>query len=222
MRHHLPSRMGFLTGIALAVLAFTSVQGSVVYENAAHPLLNTNGVQMAHFYSREFGDEINLAGTDRILTDFQFEYYGDFTSAFGRTGRIRIYKNDGPGTYATPHTVLYDSGSFFLNSGYNTKWISGLSVEVPNRITWTVEFSGVTEAVGDRAGLLFYHPPTIGTSARDFWALFNNQWSLYHFGGTTFKPEANFGVRIVAVPEPSTLALLALGGVALLARRRPN
>jgi hypothetical protein len=221
MWHNLRNCRGFLAGLVLFLIASPSVMGSVIYENAAHPLMSTNnGPQLAHFYSREFGDEINFAGADRIITDFQFEYYGDFASAFGRTGRIRFYRNDGPGTYATPHTLLYDSGTFFINSGYNTKWITGLAVEVPNTITWSVEFSGVSDAAGDRAGLLFYHPPTTGTSARDFWAVFNGEWRLYHFGGTTFKPEANFGARIIAVPEPSTFVLLTLGGLGLLAAGR--
>ena len=40
------------------------------------------------------------------------------------------------------------------------------------------------------------------------------------FGNVTNAPDYHFGVYAVAVPEPSTTALLGLGGVALILRRR--
>lgn len=196
------------------------VEGAAVYDNVTTPLVDTNGIQLAHYSAREFGDEINLAGNQRIITDFLFEYYGDFTQALGKTARLRFYQNDGPGRYPAPQTLLYDSGAFFLGTGYNTKWLSGINVTVPDTFTWTVEFSGLTGQLSDRAGLLFYHPPTLGSSARDFWERIDGLWVLSHFGGSTFKPEANFGARVIAVPEPAVWILAALGGLGLFGRWR--
>ncbi len=186
----------------------------------APPLNDTNGVPLAHFSNLEYGDEITLAGTERLVTDFIFEYFGDFTQTLSEFARVRFYANDGPGRYPAPKTVLFDSGLFRLNEGYSTKWLSGLSVLVPNTFTYAIEFTGLTGAEDDRAGLLLYHPPSIGSSFRDFWELIDGTWTLSHFGGNTFKPEANFGVRVVAVPEPSALALLSLGAALLAALRR--
>src|SRR5262245_52254265 len=60
----------------------------------------------------EFGDEVILAvhPPNRlwILTDFQFEYFGDFVPQGDERARIRIYLNDGPPEkkYA-PTTLLF-------------------------------------------------------------------------------------------------------------------
>jgi hypothetical protein len=106
--------------------------------------------------------------------------------------------------------------------------VDGLSLAVPGRITWTVDFDGVLPA--DNAGLLFYngvgqgsgpgqsnddHWENLGTVATPNWALLNN---------TLNGVVDNFGARVTVVPEPGTIALF-VGGAALLgiaARRRKS
>lgn len=216
-----------LLGLSLLLLLIhpTATQAAVVYDNVSHPLVDTNSVQLAHFYNRPYGDEIYLNGSDRLVTDFIFEYFGDFTANASQFGRVRFYENDGPladpiSRAHLPQSVIFDSGLFTLTSGYNTKWLADLSVSVPDSFTWTVEFTGVGLTAGNRAGLLFYNPPAVGSSPRDFWELIDGNWTLLHFGANTFKPEANFGARVVAVPEPHTVILFSLGALALWMRRR--
>lgn len=211
--------------LLLLLICSPITQAAVVYDNVTHPLTDTNSVQLAHFYNREYGDEIYLSGSDRLVTDFIFEYFGDFTPNATQFARVRFYANDGPladpiSRAHLPQTEIFNSGLFTLTSGYNTKWLGDLSVRVPDSFTWTVEFSGVGLTSGNRAGILFYNPPTVGSSPRDFWEVIDGNWTLLHFGANTFKPEANFGARVIAVPEPQTIALFSLGALALWARRR--
>src|SRR4026208_1565110 len=89
----------------------------------------------------EFGDEIILGvhPPNRlwILTDFQFEYFGDFTPQDDEKARIRIYLNDGPPEKKyPPTTVLFDSGDFSISAGNQVGSFSGLSITLPDDPTW--------------------------------------------------------------------------------------
>ncbi|MBI3416054.1 MAG: hypothetical protein HY043_12210 [Verrucomicrobia bacterium] len=176
-----------------ALFAALTARAELVFDNSQTYLgkFSTNLV--------EYGDEVILGGSARTITTFQFEYYGDFLRTGDETARIRFYKNDGPGQYASPGTLLFDSGLFPIFSGLNTVPISGISVEVPKDFTWTIEFSGLTGESGDQAGLLFYDPPTVGKSFNDYWKKEATGWNLYSF--PTFK--ANYGARIFASPDPA-------------------
>lgn len=158
----------------------------------------------------EFGDEITLAGTERLVTAFTFSYLGDFTGENDETARIRFYVNDGTG--GAPDTLLYDSGAFSIFSGINVHTLSGLSVVVPDTYTWVVQWGGTTQTVDDNAGLLIYDPPTVGASGDYFWMKDDTGWSMYTFAGVV----ANFYAQVEAIPEPGTLLLLG-GGLAGLA-----
>ena len=60
-------------------------------------------------------------------------------------------------------------------------------------------------------------PPAVGASLDDFWVKnTSGGWSTFLIDANT---PANFGARITAVPEPTTMALGLLGGLALLANR---
>ena len=83
------------------------------------------------------------------------------------------------GCYASPGTVLFDSGTFSiggyttgatenfyaadLGAGTGAGVIPGIGVDVPDDFTWTVTFSGLTG--GENAGLALYDPPTVGSDA---------------------------------------------------------
>lgn len=133
---------------------------------------------------------------------------------------MRFLENNGIG--GVPGTELYNSGPFELaGGGYNTVSITGLSdVNVPDIFTWTLSVSGLDSGAGEKVGLLVYASPSVGSSPNDFWINQANVWTLNQLnGGATV---ANFSARVVAVPEPGTIALLALGGIGLLAVRRRN
>lgn len=201
--------IGLLTVCALAHSA--AIQAAeVVYDNST-----PNGNQFLP-NTVEYGDEIVLGGSERTITQFQFEYY--FSGAFdlSKTFEFNLYANNGPTVVAdrvafAPNDLLY-STSANLQSGFNTVTISGISVDVPDTVTWTVSFSGL--GAGEEAGLLLGGPsPDVGASFNDFWEFNGSSWSLKQINGGA--PVANFIARVQAVPEPGTI-LTFVGGLAVL------
>ena len=174
-----------------AVLLALPLQAEIIYDNSTTFLGSFNDSVL------ETGDEINLAGTARLATAFSFEYYAEFTPTGDETGRVRFYEMNGaPGDhpFATPGTLLYDSGSFSISSGYKTVNITELSTLLPGtKITWSVEFSGLTST--ESAGLLYYNPPAVGSSDDYFWQKENGAWSAVATDGTS----NNFAARLTAV-----------------------
>ena len=200
----------------------------VIYNNSANDLVTRFAPGTA-----TVGDEILLGGTSRYLTQFDFEYWGTNTaSPAAFTGRVsadvRIYLNDGApfNGYATPGTVLWDSGSFGLNTadGFgptprSTIVFSVATGDFPSTglflpssdLTWTVQFSGMGGT--DSVGLDLYSPPTVGADYPDYWQNSGSGWQLL-----TNTVAMNFGARMFAsadpVPEPS-LAAFSVGAAAL-------
>ncbi len=177
-------------------------RAEIVYDNTSTYLGRNYGAPV------EFGDEINLAGTARLLNKFAFEYYGGFQPNGTQTARIRFYLNDGPlyKKYPTPGTVFYDSGSFELATNYVSKYLDLPYIEAPTMFTWTITFEGLSQMPGDEAGLLVYSPPSVGAplaggrigSYNDYWKRKADSWALYTFGDGV---PANFSARFTAVEE---------------------
>ncbi|MDX1953423.1 MAG: PEP-CTERM sorting domain-containing protein, partial [Verrucomicrobiota bacterium] len=92
------------------------------------------------------------------------------------------------------------------------------NVVVPNTFTWTVEFNGIAMVAGDLAGLVYYNPPTVGSSFNDWWKKTPEGWRP--FESTDSNIRNNFFARVTAVPEPSVLALALLAGAMLVVRRK--
>jgi hypothetical protein len=198
-----------LAGAALLVATARAADPEIVYEDL------TPGFEsrFAGFDSlgrpTEFGDEVVLAGTSRLVTRFVFEYFGDFVDLGNKQARVRFYANDGPGPVLAPRTLLWDSGPFIIPKTPNTSRaevrLNVANIEVPNNFTWTVEFIGLTQLPGDRAELIVIDPPTIGgvlTDGRigsyaDCWKKDNGAWETV-VGGTT---PLNFACQVTAVPE---------------------
>lgn len=74
------------------------------------------------------------------------------------------------------------------------------------------------------AGPATYDPPAVGSSGDFFWDRDSTDGKWYRLWFRDFpalhsSPVANFGAKVLAVPEPASAALLALG-VLLAARKR--
>ena len=88
-----------------------------------------------------------------------------------------------------------------IAAGYNSVNVSGLLIEVPETITWTVQFFGVGNTAGDQAGLVYNNPPSVGSSFDDFWintgeVIYNSasdSVEAYYKTGTEFGDEINLG-----------------------------
>ena len=175
----------------------------------------------------QVGDEITLAGTQRYLTRFDFEYFGTNTAspvAFAGNVKadVKIYLNDGPlfNGYATPGTLLWDSGLFggfgptprstliFTAAGGDFA-PTGLFLPTSD-LTWAVQFSGM--GATDSVGLDIYSPPVVGGNFPDYWQNSGGGWQLLTNNASI---PMSFGARMFAsanpVPEPSMEAFAVLG-----------
>ena len=190
--------------LAGALFTLPSVSfGAVVYDNT------TTDLNQYYSSTFEFGDQVDLGGTDRTLTDFSF--YSRLNAAVSGSQSLvfRFYANNG-GTNGAPGSLLFQSDPQAMALGSQTFTVSGLSIVVPNSFTWTVTFSNL--GLGEDAGLLIYNPPTTGSSLNDFWQKDGaGAWSLMQVNlGLT---PANFAARVTAVPEPGVFALMMLGAI---------
>jgi len=203
-----------LAGALSLLTAGLAVSAATVYQHSGAGNFSYTGGQ--------YGDEVVLAGTDRVLTGFSFEYYANFERAGGLT--FRIYNQDGPliGGSASPGSLLYSTTIDVVNGGA----VAGIGFGydptniIPDRFTYTVDFG--TLGLGELAGLIVPGgSPSIGLSGNDFWEKTGpgaNDWALSNFGGAHV---ANFTATVTAVPEPTTVAMLVGGaGLMLLALRR--
>jgi hypothetical protein len=198
---------GFAGLFMLFSIAF-SIHGQVtVYQNSATPEAVVGN------FSMEYGDEVMLTGTARIITRLRFEYGGSFYPNSDETARVRIYANDGAywkgnTDYATPKTLLWESPMFPILTGFNTKDLVVPSIRVPDHFTWTIQFYGLSMSalaitpdptiIGDYAGLSFYGLAETGASFNDFWQFLTGGWTPVRVP-TVVKN--NFSASVTAIPE---------------------
>ena len=166
----------------------------VIYDNSA-------GVSTSRHSSIDpYGDEIIFGGTFRELVIFQFEYFGEFVAQGDETCTIRFFLNDdnseGREGFEKPGTLIYESDPFPIFPDFNTVSLTDLDLTVPDRITWTADFDGLSGLGGDRAGLLFRDPPSVGESFDDIWKRRRSGfWAATRFNA---DPVANFAARFIS------------------------
>lgn len=224
----------------LALACLTGVtKAEVVYEN-------TLGATNYFLFTREYGDDINLAGTSRYVNQISILYGAVLPAGTQSTAqyRIRFYANNGQlsnpsiATSQRPGTLLWTSELLPVVAQPPNATLATISVPnilVPDRFTWTVEFLNIPQGSQNGAGLVVANPVSIGAllpgrfspvvgSYGDFWvrqvAGNDDSWALNTIGNSP----VNFYIQVNAVPEPAVVALGALGATALLwqARRRRN
>ena len=212
--------------LAALSVGVSSVRAAVVYDLSSGP------VNSYYQSFSEFGDQLVLAGADRVIESFSFDYFANFAQAGGLT--FRIYANDGPivsGSRA-PGTILDarvldisnigGSQHVLINYPFNAANV------LPNSITYTATFSGIGNGSSNRAGLITPGGfPSTGASFDDAWQRTGTgagDWALIHVvDNNGLSVIANFKATVTAVPEPGTVALFVLGGLGLVvAARRKN
>ena len=117
----------------------------------------------------------------RRLGEFAFEAYAEISGAPSTaTAKLKIYANDSGVTYGgvdtgktggtgygaqEPGTLLYTSAAITLVEGFRTYRVNDINVDLPAKVTWTVEFSGVTGSqlsTGNRAALILAGGDDVG------------------------------------------------------------
>jgi PEP-CTERM motif len=200
--------------------------GYTVYDNT------TNGPTGA--FSQNPGaliaDDLTLDFTGapgNILENLAFVVYNSSNSTAIMDAAdidIVIFNYDDVNGYTYNNTVTFTGLTPGLLPGYFTTYtadgLSNLGITLSNDIMLGVQIYNV--ASGVLPGTVMYDPPTVGLSANLFYLDnttatppgTNVGW--YWFGGT---PVANFYWGVGVVPEPTSLLLLALGGLTLVRRR---
>lgn len=211
----------WILSIVVSLVGFTgAVDAATVYDNTANNLNTRLGAGTV-----EIADEIILGGTERSLSAFSFQYYLLSPTPGGETLRLRFYQQNG--VSGQPGSLLFDSGFFSVPA------TSGSSVEItdfstgatlpftsllPDQFTWSVTFNGV--GAGESAGVNLFGPPTVGNSIVDYWENNGAAWinKRVDFGFLP-NPGTDFAATVQAVPEPSVIALVVIGGAAVVWRR---
>jgi hypothetical protein len=131
--------------------------------------------------------------------------------------QLSLYSTLGADHNGGPGTLLYTSSPVSLvkaTAGQPLNYVldTGVNVLVPDDVIWTAKFGGLE--ANEQAGLVFYNSANmVGSSFNDFWMLgANGQWQ----SAVSPPNVANFGAQIIAVPEPTTIQLGLLGGMAVL------
>jgi hypothetical protein len=203
-------KIGVLLGAIGLLVAFSGWRASeaaeIVYDNSATYL------EADYESTNEYGDEVILAGTARIVTEIQIEYYGEFVRNGDELVRLRFYENTGPiwngvPEYRTPASPPLYEDTFQVSTGFQVLVITVPNILVPDHFTWTVQFLGVSQAPNDRAGLLHYNPPTVGQSFDDFWERLPSGWAPL----AREDVKNNFGARILAIQGAPKLTITKAG-----------
>ena len=174
----------------LAAFFVHAASAEIIYDNS------TTSEEAFNDSLLETGDEVNVVGSARLITSFAFEYFAEFAATGDETARVRFYEMNGaPGEndFATPGTLFYDSGAFSITSGYRTVNIADISALLTGtKFAWSVQFAGITAT--ESAGLLYYNPPTVGSSDVYFWEKENGTWTAV----ATDTTGNNFAARVIA------------------------
>lgn len=217
------SPAGLVRGILLLLLAAFGSRASAQVPEIVFD--NTKGVSTNYYLiGSQYGDDINLAGTSRLVTHFTFMYFGNVLTASGGW-RIRFYKNDGEREYPNiastqkPKTLIWESAVYPVLPGLQPTTLDVPRVTVPDRFTWTIEFQNLAQDSENGAGLIISHPPTVGAllpgktrnfigSYADFWKLEEadvaDSWSLNMFSTNPDSgPQGNFYAQVVTELNPN-------------------
>jgi hypothetical protein len=218
-----------LIGISGLLFALNvGVYGQSIYNNTT----TDTGNSLTLVNGETLGDEIVMGNSSPFdsVTGISFELYSVESAFVSEDVQMEVYLLQNNGTpfngYATPNTVLYDSGLFSLETpqqfaGSNVGTVDDTfssPVTVPQDFTLAVEVTGLSGS--DSLGIELFDPPTVGSNYGDYW-LNTGSWGLY----TNSVPTA-FGAQVegTASPEPSVGILGVLGfgltSLALYIRRR--
>lgn len=205
--------------IAIVIAVSATGMAATVYSNTTTDTGDTLAYSANGF--TQIGDQIQLAGTQRLATQATVQFFNDGTTGtFDAT--LRFFNVGAPVGSQIGSNFVVTGISINANDILDESWVlPGLLV--PDNLIFTVSVANESAGV-DIVGLDMFEPPTIGSSDPTF-AIAND--------GTNFvkAPTANEDVFFdleatssSAAPEPATLGFAALGllAVGILRPRKPT
>lgn len=222
---------------AIALLSQNAQSQTVLYNNTSTFTGDFNYVTSPT--AGTAGNQVILSGgPNDIITSlsFQYTFSGSDTPTGSATADLIFYQNNGAQASgftkggASPSTILFSGTNVSLGTGSGA-YTNGATItysvangglpanfQVPQNFTWAVTFAGLTSS--ESAGLALFAPFTVGQNQGDAWYNTGNNsgaWALDV--APSGSPALDFGATIsgTAVPEPSSLSLLAVGSFGLLA-----
>jgi len=192
-------RFAGVATVAAAVLAAAHPAfADVIYDNT------TNGSQTRSFTQLQIGDEVQAAGSARLITELHIG-----VSMQGQAGTAdlqpRLYANDG--VNGAPGTLIWEGAvrnDMFLSGADDLIQFDVPRIEAPDIFTWTIQISDTRPIA---AGLPHYNPPGVGSSPDYAW--FGNGSTWTKLTDPNGRP-VNFMARVIAVaPSQITLAVTA-------------
>lgn len=223
-----------LAVVSAALLIVSAEAQTVTYEN-----LGTSAVAGYSELTANnpiFGDALNMSQGGTLssigLSLFNSGSGGNTGSILSGTMLVKFYDN------TTPYTSGSLSGSLPLLGSVGVFWdltssgglatgnyttetfdISGHGIVVPQNIFITQQFTLIS-GTSTRNGVVLFSNPTVGSSpANVYISSAATAEGLYSF--TSPNPnQFGYHVEVTVVPEPSSLALAALGGLGTLLLRR--
>ena len=204
-----------LSVLALSCVLSTSALGSIVYNNTTPANDTGDDLQYGSNTFSQLGDQIHLGGTDRLGTTATVEFF-NLGSAGTFDATLRLFGVGSP--------VGAQVGSDFTIVG-----ISAVAADIfdvaftlpglllPDDLIFTVSIANQSAGV-QIIGLEMYAPPPATGSSDASFAIAND--------GTNFVQTATVGENVffelqaTSVPEPATIAVGALGLLALMILRK--
>lgn len=201
MKHLCRSMIRLLLAWSIIVLGAESSRaapGEVVFDNT----INTSGAVFGPGCC-QVGNEITLAGNAREIIELSWMVYSQNLDIVGGI-ETQIYSNNGPG--GSPGTLLWQSGpltGISISAADTFIDIAVPNIPVPETITVT---SRILDSTPVALGRVYGGSPIEGSV--------NTSW-IEQAPGVWDQAFGPWGLRVVAIPEPSAFSLSISAGVLL-------
>jgi hypothetical protein len=199
----------FLAALVTAVVAAPSIgSATIVYDNLTGP----DEAVHSGWFDSEMGDQVTLAGTERVLTEIAIEYRGDFLD-HGLDGdefvSVQFYRNDGPA--GAPGSMFYQSAPIPILSPTSTNdpqifggtiTLSLPNILAPDTFTWSImRFGQMSTTIGtDCVGLIAGGIPSTGASDDFVWYRhLGDAWTQTDLGTSELEVMSNYHASISAI-----------------------